>query len=306
MQEEAKRPNRFARGSIPPPPISALRPADAEGSSQQQTSPATPSELDVTPVTETRVTRTPHDVPTDRVDALEKLREQLIQAERLATFGRTVASVVHELGNPLTNILAATAWLELHARDTGWDDESQQRLARVAESAEVMRRFCRDLGDYTRHTPDRAEPVNIDDLIRRALVLCEHEIQAAHVTVAHRRSSSPPLLVGKPRQLVQVFVNLFTNAAQAMQEKAGGHLRVDSNTDPDGCFLSIHVADDGVGIPAGEEARIFDPFVTTKAARNGMGLGLSIVQEIVADHRGTVTVASQEGVGSVFTLRLPL
>lgn len=293
MPTQAEQSEESATATIPPPPVSSRRPTDDHLPHQLPPS-VVPHQLD-------RPTST-----ADSADRLQQLRQQLVQAERLATLGRTVASVVHELGNPLTNILAATTWLEHRARDAGWDEESRLRLARIAESAELMRQFCRDLGDYTRHTPDRVEPVNIDNLIERALVLCEHEIQAAHVRVAHTPLPLPLQLPAKPRQLVQVFVNLFSNAAQAMQERGGGCLRIDSTADRNGRLLAIRIADEGVGIPPGDESRIFDPFVTTKAGRHGMGLGLSIVREIVADHRGTILVTSEQDVGSVFTLKLPL
>jgi two-component system NtrC family sensor kinase len=112
-------------------------------------------------------------------------------------------------------------------------------------------------------------------------------------------------ILGQSNPLIQVFVNLFTNAAHAMEDR-GGSLEVKTRVSAAEGLLYVDVADTGVGIPPESMPKIFEPFYTTKARGRGTGLGLSIVQEIVQAHRGTVTAESVFGQGTRFTLALPL
>ncbi len=231
---------------------------------------------------------------------LQRLQAHVIQAEKLASLGQIVAGVVHELNNPLTSIVAYSDYL----RKKGTRDEDDaERLRRIGEAAERILKFSRDLVAYARPTSHVPASVELHEVIDKALIFCEHEFTESQVEVV-RQFGRLPYVRGIAGQLTQVFVNLFTNAAHAMQGR-GGRLLVRSALE--GAELArVDVCDQGVGISPEDVERIFDPFFTTKTDGRGTGLGLSIVKEIVSGHGGTLSASSQLGVGTTFTLRLPL
>ncbi len=145
-------------------------------------------------------------------------------------------------------------------------------------------------------------PVAIHDVIERALVFCEHELETTGVMVARSFGDVRPVR-GVAGQLTQVFVNLFTNAAHAMRAEGGMLSIVTTMTDEE---VTVTVADDGHGIDAEHRDRIFVPFFTTKTDGTGTGLGLSIVRNIVQSHGGRIAASDNAPRGTVFVLELPL
>lgn len=236
-------------------------------------------------------------------EALRELRTQVIQAEKLASLGQIVAGVVHELQNPLTSIIAYATYLERRLAAQGNPDDVA-RAERIGEAAERILRFSRDLVAYARPSADVPGPVPIHEVIDKALVFCEHELERAGVVVAREWNVELPLVLGISGQLTQVFVNLFTNAAHAMAAR-GGRLTITTTLDDDRDRVLITVIDDGVGIDAAHLDRVFEPFFSTKTEGRGTGLGLSIVRDIVTAHQGSVRVESTLDQGARFTLELP-
>jgi signal transduction histidine kinase len=232
----------------------------------------------------------------------------LIQTEKLATFGQLAAGVVHELNNPLTSIVAYSEYLIRKAENGGVRETADiDRLRRICESANRMLRFTRDLVSYTRPSSGVADEVPLHDVIDRAIAFCEHVLAAAHVRVERRYAVEPFRVSGITEQLVQVFVNLLTNACQAAQHPGG---RVVITTERERGDVSdrvvIAIADDGAGISPEHLPHVFVPFFTTKRDRNGTGLGLSIVKSIVESHDGEVRVQSRLGAGAEFVIDLPV
>lgn len=243
----------------------------------------------------------------ESVRNFHRLQAQVIQTEKLASLGQIVAGVVHELNNPLTSIIAYSDYL---TKKLGQDpssnlSEDAERVRRIGEAAERILKFTRDLVAYARPTGDSRGPVQIQEVIERALVFCEHEFADGQVEVERTFAEPLPMIVGIPGQLTQVFVNLFTNAAHAMGER-GGVLRIAVRTADSGASLRIDVSDSGDGIPAEAMPQIFEPFFTTKTDGRGTGLGLSIVRGILDAHDGTIQVSSAPGQGTSFTLTLPV
>jgi two-component system NtrC family sensor kinase len=238
-----------------------------------------------------------------RVD-VEKLRARIIQGEKLASLGQIVANVVHELNNPLTSIVAYAEYLaQRSAAGAAVPPPDTERLGRIVEAAERARSFARDLMDYAKPATEPPGPVSLHDVIDKALVFCEHELKANQVEVVREFADSSLHVRGIAGHLVQVFVNLFTNAAQAMAT-SGGQLRVTVNRDADSA--QVQIADTGVGVDCESLKKIFEPYFTTREGRHGTGLGLAIVQDIVSTHGGSLRARSTPGQGTVFTLTLPL
>jgi two-component system, NtrC family, sensor kinase len=238
--------------------------------------------------------------------SLLELKAQLVQAEKLASLGRIVAGVVHELNNPITSILAYSDYLTRQLESgTGLASEDAERLRRISEAAERVLKFSRDLVTYARPTLEPPTALRLDDLVDKACVFCEHEFSKHDVRVDKAYGADLPELIGVSGQLIQVFVNLFTNAVHAMS-RSGGVLRVEARVAHDERMLLIDVIDSGAGILPEHLPQVFDPFFTTKPDGRGTGLGLSIVRDIVNAHGGSISVQSEAGAGTTFRVQMPL
>jgi signal transduction histidine kinase len=243
--------------------------------------------------------------------ATSALEQRMIHADKLATFGQVAAGVVHELNNPLTSIVAYSDYLIRKAIELGGREaEDVERLRRISESANRMLRFTRELVSYARPSGGAATPVVLHSVIDRAIAFCEHVLSAAGMRVERAYGADVLTVRAVSEQLVQVFVNLITNACHAAPA-ADGRLvvetsrRVDAWPDGPRGFLVIAVEDNGSGIARENLAHVFAPFFTTKGDKNGTGLGLSIVKSIVERHGGSIEVDSVVGRGTRFVIELP-
>jgi len=235
------------------------------------------------------------------------LEERLMQADKLATFGQIAAGVVHELNNPLTSIVAYSDYLIRKALADGAprDADDVERLKRISESANRMLRFTRDLVSYARPSNGVAGPVVLHGVIDQSVAFCEHVLAAAGVSVDKRYGADVLTVRGVSEQLVQVFVNLLTNASQAAPA-GGGQVVVTTQVDAASRRVRVVVEDNGSGIAREHLTQVFVPFFTTKGDRHGTGLGLSIVKNILEAHDGEIHAESDAGRGARFVLELPI
>ena len=233
---------------------------------------------------------------------LRALQERAEHSQKLAELGRLAAGVVHELNNPLTAVAAYSENLVEKLSLAGGDPGDVAKLRRIREAAQRLQRLSRDLMAFARPPTDQRELVDLAALLEEAAVMCEPALRAAGARV--ERSLEPvPAIWGQRGSLTQVFVNLITNAAQALPE-GGGVVRLESALD--GAHVAARVRDDGRGMPPEVKRRVFEPFFTTKKDGDGTGLGLPIVQGIVSRHGGAISVESKAGEGTAFTVLLPL
>ncbi len=237
----------------------------------------------------------------------KSLDERMAHADKLATFGQIAAGVVHELNNPLTSIVAYSDYL-IRRTPVGTDAGDIERLRRISEAANRMLRFTRDLVSYARPSSGAAQTIILHDVIDRAIAFCEHVLAASSVRVERQYSLEVRTVVGVTEQLVQVFVNLLTNACQAAPER-NGRVTVTTRFEPGSARpVLVVVEDNGGGIAAEHLPHVFAPFFTTKGDKQGTGLGLSIVRSIVEGHGGAIHVESSQtppASGARFVLELP-
>ncbi|RKG61964.1 PAS domain S-box protein [Corallococcus sp. AB011P] len=237
------------------------------------------------------------------VTVVKELEKRIIHAEKLASIGQLAASVVHEINNPMTAVATyADALLQRSRMTPGANPADQEKLKKILESSHRILRFTRDLVSYARPAQDRPERVSLNAVVDMAVGFCEHVVSQARVSVQREYASDVPPLAAVRANLVQVFVNLITNACHAMPP--GG--QVSLSTLQEGTEAVVRVRDTGTGIESRNLSRIFEPFFTTKPEGRGTGLGLSICQGIVENHGGRLTVESTLGQGTTFTVRLPL
>ena len=231
-----------------------------------------------------------------------ELERRIIQAEKLASLGQLAASVVHEINNPMTAVSAyADALLSRAMTSPTTHDGDVEKFRRIVENSERVLRFTRDLVSYARPAQEKPEEIELNAVIQRAIGFCEHVVKKHGVKVLTQLDELPRFLAVR-QNLVQVFVNLLTNACHATP--SGGSVGIVTSRESETAV--VVVSDTGVGMEPKVAARVFEPFFTTKADGKGTGLGLSIVQSIVENHGGVVTVASEIGKGTAFTIRLPM
>src|SRR5438552_6945439 len=236
------------------------------------------------------------------VTDLKRLEEQLIQAEKLAAMGQMLAGVAHELNNPLTAILGVT---ELLRERPGADDSTKRQLELTHRQARRAARIVQNLLEFSRPASPQKKPLDLNNLLERTLQLHEHSLRRNNIEVDFRLPAELPGVVGDANQLIQIFLNLITNAEQAIREvRDSGRIQIRAGRI--GNQLTITVQDDGVGIRPEALQRIFDPFYTTKRPGGGTGLGLSICMSIIREHGGNIEAETLPAGGSAFTIYLPV
>ncbi|MFB0547209.1 MAG: ATP-binding protein, partial [Anaerolineae bacterium] len=234
-----------------------------------------------------------------RTEELRKAQEQLLQAEKLAAIGQLAAGVAHEINNPIGVILG---FAQVISKKLTEDDPLSNPLATVEKEALRCKSIVQNLLDFARRSEPALRPINVNTVLEATCALVEHKFSSQNVEIIKGYDPNLPEIMADENQLQQVFVNIILNAFQAMP--GGGELRI--TTRRMGSEVQILFSDTGVGISPENLKRIFDPFFTTKEVGQGTGLGLSVSYGIIEQHNGTIEVESRVGVGSTFTIKLPL
>jgi PAS domain S-box-containing protein len=233
---------------------------------------------------------------------MRELERRVIQAEKLASLGQLAASVVHEINNPMTAVATyADALLKRTLGQTASDPGDVEKYRKISENSDRVLRFTRDLVSYARPAQEKPEEVDLNLTVERAIGFCDHVLKKHGVSL-NRQFGEVPHFLAVRQNLIQVFVNLITNACHATSQ--GGVVTIITRTE--GAHVIASVTDTGSGISPDIQAKIFEPFFTTKPDGKGTGLGLSIVQGILENHGGSISVSSTLGVGTTFTLKLPM
>jgi two-component system, sporulation sensor kinase E len=231
------------------------------------------------------------------VSEIKTLTDQLIRADRLAAMGELTAGVAHEVRNPLGIIRASVQLME----------ESGDNRAKAHEAAEVIKheidrldRVIKALLDFGRPSVPTMRPVEVQRVLEEVVLFTRKFADRSRVEIIEEYAQDAPVVRGDPEQLKQVFVNLISNAVQAMADE-GGTLTVSVGFEDE--FVFARFSDTGPGIESDVVGKVFDPFYSTRD--DGTGLGLTIVHRIVDEHGGHIEVTSDPGTGTAFTVHLP-
>jgi len=238
-------------------------------------------------------------VMTDITDAA-LLQAKLAHAEKMATIGRLVSGVAHEVNNPLAAILGFTDLLLENPEIPG---AAREDLQIILQETQRTKEIVQDLLSFARQRPAQKEPVSVNAVLRQTIKLRSYDFSSHGVEVSEEFEENLGPTLGDAQQLQQVFLNILNNAYDAIQE-SGNHGRIRIRTRRAEDDIEVAFIDNGTGVTDPE--RIFDPFFTTKQAGKGTGLGLSICYGIVRAHGGEILCWNNDGEsGSTFVVRLP-
>ena len=240
---------------------------------------------------------------TARVEAIHAMN----RAEKLAAVGRLAAGIVHEINNPLATIAACAESMEQRVEEGSFDSSDSvqdlsEYLGLIKSEAFRCKTITTDLLDFSRVRTGERSPVDAGDIVRSAANLISHQKRGKNIDQDLEIASNIPLVAGDAGQIQQAIIALATNAIDAMPE--GGTLTFRAACR--GNRVLIEVEDTGHGIPQENVSKVFEPFFTTKEVGKGTGLGLAVCYGIVSEHGGRISVRSNVGKGTTFSIFLPV
>jgi PAS domain S-box-containing protein len=230
-----------------------------------------------------------------------RFEQQLVQKEKFASMGQMMAGAAHELNNPLTAILGVSDLL----RERATDDSTRRQVEIVLQQARRAATIVQNLLAFARPAALGRATVRLDELIQRALQVHQASLTQKNITVQFQASPSLPAIIGDPKLLTQIFLNVITNAEQAISSvRDHGTLKI--SLERTGDNLTATFADDGPGISSENAGKLFDPFFTTKRPGGGSGLGLTISLAVAKEHGGRIEVQSSSSGGAIFRVIFPV
>lgn len=231
----------------------------------------------------------------------KKLWNHLIQSEKMSALGLLVAGVAHEINNPLSVVMGYTQSLLKKTPES-----NQFELAKIHKNAQRAVNIVKHLLSFTRCENIAEKHTDIHEVIEESVALFTHELKLRNIRLVKKYNRLPLVVNCEINQIQQVFVNMISNALDALMSQKNSERVLSIKTVKDGNLAKVILEDTGCGIHYREVKRIFDPFFTTKEVGKGTGLGLSICYKIIQNHGGYIQVASQMGKGTAFTIELPI
>lgn len=246
---------------------------------------------------------------------IRRLEEQfadqtrLLQQHKMISLGRLAASVVHEINNPLAGILNyVRLMIKIVSRGSTLTPENLEKFERYLDLVQGETRRCSrivsNLLAFSRQSKLEFSEVNLNELLEKCIILSQHKLTLQNIEIKTDLNPGIPTVSGDFNQIQQCVINLIFNGIDAMPD--GGTLSIKSALNANKGVVGIEIADTGFGIAKEDLPHIFDPFYSTKTEGNGLGLGLSTVYGIIDRHKGTITVDSEVGKGTVFSIKLPV
>ena len=233
---------------------------------------------------------------------LQKSRESLLQAEKMALVGKLAAGMAHSIRNPFTSVKMRLFSL---SRSLELADTQKEDFEVISDEIRHIDTIVQNFLEFSRPPKLKMQSISPSAVVDQTLQLLEHRLKSYDVSVTIEREQALPEIDLDPEQLKEVLVNLMVNACEAIEKGGKIVIHEDNTMTPsDGRVAVIRVSDDGPGIPEAIRQRVFEPFFTTK--EEGTGLGLSIVARIIEEHGGSVAVESIEGQGAAFVISLPI
>ncbi len=240
-------------------------------------------------------------------EALFESQRQLSQSEKLAAVGQVTATMAHQIGTPLNSI---SGYIQLILQDGNLQPKDRDRLQIIESQLDRLTDSVKNFLSFTRQPKPQLRFLDVNEVLEELIHLSEPWLLARNIKLSTALSSDLPPILGDSTHLQTLFLNLITNALDAMPQ--GGVLTIKTRQTPptlsseDGRWLEISITDNGIGITEESKKRIFNPFFTTKKMGEGTGLGLAICEKIVKEHSGRIDVESEVGKGSTFSVYIPV
>ena len=247
-----------------------------------------------------------------RTKELSQIQGQLFQTSKLATLGEMSAGLAHEINQPLGGIaLVAKTFRKLHERNKLTDEELLSGIKDIETSVLRMTKIISHIRTFARQDTHKFIEVMVAETIDSALALLGEQLRLHGVTIVRNFDDKCPVLEGEPFQLEQVWINLLSNARDALDEKGRRDLQADKRIEitvaylPDENMIAVSFKDNGIGMKKETLARAMEPFFTTKEVGKSTGLGLSICYGIIQTHKGTLEIRAEDNFGCQVTVKLP-
>jgi two-component system NtrC family sensor kinase len=238
---------------------------------------------------------------------INEMNAQLVHSDKLAALGKMAAGVAHEINNPLAVIAEKTGWMEdllaeEEFRNSQNFEEYKKSLGKIEEHVERARKVIHGMLGFARRMEPHHEEVDINKVLNETVTFLDSFAKTNNISIEKDLDRGLPGVSGNQAELQQVFLNLLTNAVDAVG-KNGIILMKSRREGPD---IAVSICDNGPGIPKEYQSRVFDPFFTTKQSGKGTGLGLSVTDTLVRNMGGAIVLESEEGKGTTFTVKLPV
>lgn len=233
----------------------------------------------------------------------KRMREQLLQSEKMAAVGQLVSGVAHELNNPLTGVIGY-AQLMIRRCEEEREEPAIRDIEAILSEAQRASRIVQNLLSFARKYKPQKDDIDLNEAIRSVINLRAYDLNVRNVKLETDLDPELPHVVADLHQMQQVLLNIINNAEQAI-DTAGDKGLIRVATRSEGDLIKVTITDNGHGIAGEDLAHIFDPFFTTREIGQGTGLGLSICYGIIEEHGGEIRVSSRRGEGTTMTIDLP-
>jgi two-component system NtrC family sensor kinase len=259
---------------------------------------------------EAEITRRLEAMVDDRTRQLQETHEQLLHQDKMASLGKLAASVVHEINNPIAGILNLILLMKRIIAEDGFTAKETTQFHDYLNLMETetrrTSRIVSNLLTFSRQSKMELKKVDINKLVEKTLFLNSNLLRIDKATIESKLDPSLPPIIGSEDQILQVFMNIISNAAEAIEAVGGGLLCIETLHSLKDNSVKTIFTDTGLGIPRENQTKLFEPFFTTKKKGKGVGLGLSVAYGIIQEHGGNIHVESSKDDGTSFTIELPI
>jgi two-component system NtrC family sensor kinase len=245
-----------------------------------------------------------------KTEELSSVQNELIQIERIASLGKMSASVAHELNNPLSGMLVYAKLAQKQLKSPNLSNEKLDGVIKHLQLIESETKRCGDivkgLLDFSRKDQTDHEKAHLHDILASTYELMQHPMRIANLSFLTDFQATDDHIICSPNQIKQACIAMLINASEAIEPNGAGEVIIRTRNGDKAETVLLEIVDNGTGIPHESLPHIFEPFFSTKHEASGIGLGLAIVHGIVQNHKGIISVNSEPGKGTTFSISLPV